>query len=261
MGRLAAVMAAMAFMTGCGLQERLLYYPDKTVPAEAAMAKRGIRFWPSRDGYRGFIGTAPDGKAKATVIIFHGNAATAADRGYYTEPLRRLGYRVILAEYPGYGARDGKLGEQSFVEDARETVLLVEETFGRPIFLLGESLGGAVAASALGAGVEAQGLILVTPWEKLESVAREKFPWLPVRFFLADPYDTAANLRKFPGPVAVVVAARDEVIPPRHAEALFDGFAGLKRMWRVAGAGHNDWALHFPDTSWREMMKFLEDGS
>jgi hypothetical protein len=41
------------------------------------------------------------------MIIFHGNAGSARDRLYYIEPLERLGYRIILAEYPGYEARAG----------------------------------------------------------------------------------------------------------------------------------------------------------
>ena len=78
-----------------------------------------------------------------------------------------LGYRVLLAEYPGYGARKGELSEETFVRDAKETLRVASERYGGPLYLLGESLGCAVAAAAAkDSPVEIDGLILITPWEK-----------------------------------------------------------------------------------------------
>lgn len=255
------VMVLMSMIVaGCGLQDKLLYYPGRHVPSDSELARAGMRFWPQgRAGYRGFIGILPEGRAKGTVIVLHGNAATASDRDYYLQPLRRLGYRVVLSEYPGYGGRSGKLGEKSFVSDARETIRLAGEMYGRPIWLLGESLGGAVAASAVReAGVRVDGVIPVTPWDTLESVAKEKYPFLPVRLLMTDRYDTVANLSSFSGPLAVVAAERDEIIPPHHAQKLYQSFPGRKRMWTILAAGHNDWPYHITDVTWKEVMEFLD---
>ena len=254
------MLLASLFM-GCSLQERLLYYPERHVPSDSELGRIGMSFWPAgREQYRGFIGTPPAGKAKGTVIVLHGNAATAAERLYYLEPLRRLGYRVVLAEYPGYGAREGKLSEASFVRDARETIRLTAEMYGQPLYVLGESLGGAVAASAVReAGVNLNGLILVTPWDTLESVAKEKLPLLPVRLLMTDRYDTVANLRSFKGPVAVVAAERDDIIPLHHAQELYRALNVPKRFWTISGAGHNDWPDFMSDGSWKEIMKFLSE--
>ncbi|SNB46303.1 alpha/beta hydrolase [Geobacter sp. DSM 9736] len=243
---------------GCSFQDRLLYYPDRSVPGDAELASLDMRFWPGgRDGYRGFLSAAPEPSA-GTVIIFHGNAATAADRTYYLEPLRRLGYRVLLAEYPGYGGREGKLGEESFVRDASETIRLAAQMYGRPLYLLGESLGGAIAPSAARtAGVSVEGMVLVTPWATLEKVAKEKFPWLPVRLLMGDRYDTVSNLREFRGRVAVVEAERDTIIPPHHARELYRTFPGRKMMWTIRGADHNDWPAFITDRNWGEIMEFL----
>jgi len=46
---------------------------------------------------------------KGTVTVFHGNAGPAAGREFYLQALAPLNYRVILAEYPGYGGRTGTL--------------------------------------------------------------------------------------------------------------------------------------------------------
>ena len=93
------------------------------------------------ESYRDFVSPLEPQKARGTIIVFHGNAGSALDRSYYVHALGRLGYRVILAEYPGYGSRSGKPGENQFTADAVETVGRAAKQFGHPLFLLGESLG------------------------------------------------------------------------------------------------------------------------
>ena len=256
-GVLALALATAA--AGCGLQKKMLYYPDHHLPSAAQLAAHHLRFWPEgQQNYRGFAGTAPAVPGKGTIIVFHGNAGTAADRAYYVQALLPLGYRVILAEYPGYGARQGDPAESILVNDAGETLRLARELYAGPIYLLGESLGcGVAAAAAKQAGNAVDGIILITPWDDLLSVAKAKFPWLPVRLFLSDTYDSAANLAAFHRPVAVIAAERDQVIPVAHAEALYRSLTGTKRMWTVEKAGHNDWPLAVDTAWWREITDFV----
>jgi hypothetical protein len=173
--------------------------------------------------------------------------------------LGTLGYRVILAEYPRYGGRKGELGEKAFVNDASETVRLAFEKYGGPLFVLGESLGcGVAAAIAKETSVKIDGIVLITPWDTLASVAQSKFPFLPVRLFLKDKYDNINNLRSFKGRIAVVGAGRDEVIPIGHAKDLYHSLSGTsKRMWTIQGVGHNDWPISTDTSWWKEIMDFV----
>ena len=124
-------------LCGCNLQRNMLYYPSTYLPSQASLSAYNVQFWPSdSNDYRGFISTLQASGVKGTIIIFHGNAGTAADRVYYVKALTHLGYRVILAEYPGYGGRKGELGEGPFVHDAKETLRIASEKYGAPIFLL-----------------------------------------------------------------------------------------------------------------------------
>ncbi len=247
-------------LIGCNLQYSMLYYPDASVPSEAELAARHLRFWPSGpDGYRGFIGTRESGNSRGTIIVFHGNAGTAADRAYYVSALGSMGYRVILAEYPRYGKRTGELGEKSFVSDGKASVRLASARYGAPLFLLGESLGCAVAAGvAADASLRIDGLLLITPWDTLLAVAKSHFRYLPVGLFLKDRYDNGANLKAFPGRIAVVGAESDDIVPVRHAHELYRSLPGPKRMWTLKGVGHNDWPAVVDLPKWREFMDFLE---
>jgi pimeloyl-ACP methyl ester carboxylesterase len=242
------------------LQYRLLYYPSSSMPPEESVRAGNLELWQSSGtDYRGLVATNQPGPCKGTFIVFHGNGGTAADRRFYPDVLGAHGYRVILAEYPMYGGRKGELGERAFVADGIETVRLAFEEYGGPLYILGESLGSGVAAAVAGeASVKVDGIVLITPWDTLESVAKSKFPFLPVRLLLKDKYDSIENLRSFKGKIAVVGAGRDEIIPVTHAGNLFDSLPGsAKRMWTVEGAGHNDWYMHTNSSWWEDIIGFV----
>lgn len=260
--RTATIALGVLAMTGCNLQYHMLYYPSPYLPSAAEMAANQIDFWPAAPAdYRGFIGTTEIGKVKGTVVVFHGNAGTAADRAYYIKPLGSLGYRVILAEYPGYGRRSGHLGEKSFVSDAQATIRLAAETYAEPLFLLGESLGCGVAAGvASDASLRIDGIVLITPWDTLTAVAKSLFPWLPVGLLMKDKYDSIAYLKSFTGPVSVIGAEHDEILPIKHARALYESLGTRKRMWTLKGAGHNNWPMAVDIPKWREFMDFVGEG-
>ena len=141
------LMVAAEILSGCNIQYRLLYYPSSSAPSEESLKADHIKPWPSSTDYRGFIATNEVGHTNGTIIVFHGNGGTAADRAFYVKALGPLGYRVILAEYPRYGGRKGELGEKAFVNDASETIRLAFVKYGEPLLVLGESLGCGVAAA------------------------------------------------------------------------------------------------------------------
>jgi pimeloyl-ACP methyl ester carboxylesterase len=252
------LIAVLAYL-GCNLQNQMLYYPSSHVPSPESLAQDRIKFWPSAlDGYRGFIGIFPAANIKGTMVVFHGNAGTAADRTYYVHALSPLGYRVILAEYPGYGARKGELDETTLVNDAKETVRLAADQYGSPVFLLGESLGCAIAAAvAREAPVKIGGVILITPWDTLHSVAKGHYPWLPVGLFLKDKYDTVNNMKTFRGRTAIIGTEHDQIVPIRHAQSLYESISGKKKMWTIKGAGHNDWPDVVDRSWWKEITGFI----
>ena len=243
------------------LQDYFIYFPEKTDAKliEKAAKNRGLGIWPDNvESYRGFVSPLEPQKARGTVIVFHGNAGSALDRTYYVHALGRLGYRVILAEYPGYGSRAGKVGENQFTADAVETIRLAAEEFGHPVFLLGESLGcGVVCAAVAQSDIPIEAVGLITPWDSLLNVARDKYWFLPVRWMLKDRYDNVANLADYRGPVAVIIAAQDEIIAPRLAKRLYESLPGPKRRWTFPNAGHNSWPSGPQEPWWGEMMGFL----
>jgi len=236
-------------------QDRWLYFPDRAKLDEVVSTR--LRAWPTPEDFRGLL-AEPAGPARGTAIVFHGNAGHAGHREYYAAALTRLGLRVILAEYPGYGPRDGELGEQSLVADAERTIALAHRLYGDPLLLIGESLGaGVVAAASASQRDSVAALMLITPWDRLESVAGFHYPWLPVQWLLRDRYDSVAHLASLGRRVLVVVAERDSIVPARFGSALYHALPEPKRLTLVKAADHNDWLGRVDDAWWRNAIAYL----
>lgn len=243
------------------LQDQMLYPAGKTSTQQARnrYARLGIAPWPKEvPCHQGYLAQVEDRKSRGTVIVFHGNAGTALDRTYYSEALNRLGFRVILAEYPGYGCRAGKHGEKSFVLDGILTVSSAAEQFGGPVFLVGESLGAGVAAAVCAEIPDlVRGIAMITPWDSLADLAQKKFWYLPARYIVKSEFDSVSNLEDYNGPKAVLLAAEDSIIPPEHALRLYDSLSQPKSLWKFEGADHNSWPWQSEEAWWEEMMGFL----
>jgi pimeloyl-ACP methyl ester carboxylesterase len=245
-------------------QDFFIYHPSRSTPETIAQLaqNKNLRIWPDTiDTYRGFLSEGKSGKSRGTIVVFHGNAGNALNRLYFTTALNRLDYRVLLAEYPGYGARSGKTGEPQFTADAVETIRRVFKEFGPPIFLLGESLGcGVVCAAVAKTNAPIQGVALITPWDTLPNLAQDQYWFLPARWLVKDRFDNVANLANYRGPVAVILAGQDKIIPNRLTHRLYETLPGAKQLWTFAEAGHNSWPSGSNEPWWAEMMNFLQQG-
>lgn len=257
----------MGFMTMS--QDRLLYLPDPTPPTPANLklsAGRPLALWPPATGlaFRGYVRAGTESAvgaetpSRGTVLVFHGNAGSARDRAFYLRALEPLGLRVLLAEYPGYGGRPGDLSEASLVADARETLRLARRHFGEPLWVLGESLGAAVAAqTAADPAGPASGLLMITPWDNLPDLAQSIYWYLPARWLVRDAYDSRAALQGYPGPVAMLIAGRDEIVPPAQSQRLFQALTEPKRLWVFPEADHNTWPASSNPAWWAEVWNWL----
>jgi len=243
------------------LQNRLLYYPTREQLPD--YVPEGLKAWPeaipSAEPILGLVAPADNPQTtRGTVIVFHGNAGHAGHRGYYARQLSPLGFRTILAEYPGYGPRSGKPDESTLVDDAVAIVELAHATYGDPLWLIGESLGAGVAAAAA-ARTEpmVKGMVLITPWNRLEAVASHHYPWLPVRWLLQSRYDSVQALELFNGPKLILLASNDRIVPASLGRDLYTQLPQPKKLIELTDAGHNDWIRYAPTALWRDTMQWL----
>ena len=244
---------------GCAWQRRLIYFPTKFDGrvAEQMAAKEGFQPWRNKAGE--IIGWKLPASASPTgsVLVVHGNAGCALNRGYIAGPIHEAASRdVYVLEYPGYGARSGSPGMKSFLAAGEEAFALLPDQL--PIHLVSESLGaGVVSHLAKVHGSRVSGLMMFAPYNNLASVGQRQMPFLPVRLILRDRFNPAEWLKDYRGPVSILLAGADEVIPSDLGRKLHDEYAGPKRVQVIEGARHNDIAEQSPEW-WKDVFAFWQ---
>jgi alpha-beta hydrolase superfamily lysophospholipase len=89
---------------------------------------------------------------KATIVFQPGSGAHARFYFLLGGLLARRGYDVLAVDRPGHGLSEGPRGDCSVEEAiavAAASVALARERFGRPVVLMGSSLGGLLTVFAL----------------------------------------------------------------------------------------------------------------
>ena len=193
----------------------------------------------------------PDGARLAAVRL------PAADRGGYSRPLI-LGFGgnawnaeamallphglipdhdIVVAYYRGYRPSSGRPSAAKIMADALTVHRRVAEPPG--VIAVGFSIGSGIAAH-LAAERSLAGLVLVTPFDSLTTLARHHYPWAPVRLLLRHQIETADLLRRVETATAVITAERDTIVPAARSRPVIEAAQHLVYCAVVPGAGHND---------------------
>jgi pimeloyl-ACP methyl ester carboxylesterase len=158
------------------------------------------------------------GGQRALVLGFGGNGWDAQSTALYLHAAFP-NHDVAAFHYRGYPPSEGRPSAAALQADA--AVILDSLTGGRdgPVVAVGVSLGAGVAAH-LAALRDLDGVILLTAYDSLTEVARDVFPWAPVRLLFRHPMDPATDLARSTVPVALISASHDHVIPAARTQAL-----------------------------------------
>lgn len=237
------LVAYVLFVTAVALgQRRLTFFPTVLDVREAEELAPRAGFEPWRDAAGVLHGwrMRPSAEPLGSVLVVHGNAGCALDRGYLAEPLRdALPIDVFVLEYPGYGPRPGSPSMASFLAAAEAAFDALPPD--RPVHLVGESLGsGPVAHLARVRGARVRGMTLFAPFDDLARVGQSAFPILPIGLVLRDRFRPSRWLKDVRAPLIVVLAERDEVVPMRFGRQLYEDYGGPKGLQVLADRGHND---------------------
>lgn len=237
------------------LQDRLLFPrwaigPASPLPASAQIIEFGTS---SGDKLIGLHLRPDDGPPSepGLVLGFGGNAWSANDLALHLHSLFP-DREVVAFHYRGYAPSTGDPSARAILDDAIAIHdHIVASLRPRSISIVGISLGAGPAAH-LAKARQVEGLILVTPFDTLEALAREHYAWLPVRLLLRHRMDVAGDLASVTAPVAVISAGDDAIVPPKRTEAARSAARSLIGAWVIAGARHND---IFDSAEYRRSMR------
>lgn len=247
-------------LPGCsGLASRLVLYPSNE-PITASGEERSIECdeLPGGQVQVFSLEIGEPGEVDLHVIAFSGNAARAEWTPAYVaellEPWRRereLRIEILAVQYPGYGAsaRSGDASLSGCAAAGRAAYRwLRERAGGRPVWVLGTSIGSTVALHLAAEPSVAlpDGLIVEKPpslrtlilgrngWWNLWLIAAPVWWGIPRS---ADADRSAAAARPVPG--LFIVATQDRTIRPGDQRKIAGAYRGPKRILEAA-CDHND---------------------
>ena len=182
-------------------------------------------------------GEGADGRAP-TLLGFGGNAWNAEAVALHLHGLFP-GRDVAAFHYRGYAPSTGRPSAEALLADSVWIFDSLRQAHAREgVVAVGFSIGAGVAAY-LARHRPAAGLVLVTPFDSLEALARDLYWWVPAGPLLRHRMPTIDFVRGAPAPTALIVAERDTIVPARRSVALRAAIENL--VFEAAiDAGHND---------------------
>lgn len=215
-------------------QDTMLYFPEQTPFADCGDLSLAERV--SMDGTRGYF--FQNGTSTKLAVLYHGNAGRACDRAFYQTALTHAGYSWIMVEYTGYAGDGKKPTTKGILEDVLHVTAWVNEQKFSHIAVIGESIGvGPASYHAYLGGADK--LVLITPFERLSTVAQDYYSLYPIALLLEDDFDNSTWARSAKS-VFIIYGAKDTIIPAKHARALFSALPEEHKQLREINGDHND---------------------
>jgi pimeloyl-ACP methyl ester carboxylesterase len=212
-------------------QRDLLYFPS----APVAHSYETITL--TNQGEQIAITVTNPGKEKALLYWGGNGEAVAAGAAIFEKELPD--YSTYLVDYRGYGRSTGIPTEAGILSDA---LALYDRINGshQAVSLFGRSLGSGVACF-VAAEREVDRLILITPYDSVESIARDRYPIFPLSLMIKDKYDSLSRVPHIKAKTIILIAENDTMIPKRHAYHLAEQFPEDQiTVHEIHGSHHNN---------------------
>ncbi len=257
----AGLLLYLLICTACAaFQRRLIYFPPKFTSEQVDQLAQSAQLERWRDSTGQAIGMkrlSPKHPAAGRVLVVYGNGSCATGCAHYADVIQDVAaFDVYILEYPGYADRPGSPSQKNLFRAADGAFQLLATN--APVYLVGESLGTGVASYLAGTHPDqVAGVVLLGAYNRLTDVAQAHLPLLPVRLLLVDRFPSEDYLRNYHGPVAVLVAGQDQVVPEKFGRQLYDKYSGPKRLWEFPLDDHGT-IMFRPPNVWKQIFEFLE---
>jgi uncharacterized protein len=236
------------------MQERITFpAPRAQVPDPAAVLGYGQRIeLRMHDGTR-LVGwylraanpaaaKGGEGAAKTPGLLwFYGNGETIGTIWQIIREFRPKNGALLVVDYPGYGASDGRTSEAGIYEAgdlAYDALRARPDVDPQRIYVYGRSLGSAVATH-VAATHHVAGLILESPFTSARAMAAlhyRIFPRALVRLRL----DNLGTIASVHCPILIFHGTSDGLVPEWMGRQVAAAAGGPVELVEIQGADHND---------------------
>lgn len=274
MMRLLAALTLLLCLTGCS---SLLFYPEPGLPFTPERAKLEYRdiTLTSADGLKlhgWWLPAKPGVAVKGTVLHLHGNGGNLAWHLGGSWWLPEQGYQVLLVDYRGYGLSEGAPSLPAIYQDVDAAFKWLDqapEVQGKPLVVLGQSLGGALAIHYLVEHPERQVQLKAIVLDGVPASYRDvgryalSTSWLtwplqvPLSWLVPDADSAIDSLPRLTGvPKLIYHSIDDPIVPLSNGIRVYQA-APPPRVLQLTRGGH---VQTFADPTWRRvMLRYLDD--
>ena len=270
-GTLLLVAGVAAIATGplSSIAAARLLTPERNPPTLAAPAgcvER--RFTGDTGALTGWHCQAGTTNHRGTIVFLHGIAGNRDSAAGVVDRFLPLGFNVIAYDARAHGSSSGDLCTYGYHEkyDLRR---IIAEIGASRVFLIGHSLGAAVALQAAAIEPAVRGVVAVSTFADLRTIATERDDVRGLPSWLVEwgitqvertgnfdvdatsPLRAAASINV---PVLLIHGAEDRRPPPAHSERVLAALRGDKELVVVPGAGHFDVLGH---ETWSRIEQWL----
>ncbi|WP_248794665.1 alpha/beta hydrolase [Pseudomonas sp. MWU13-2105] len=273
--RILGMLCLLLTLGGCS---SLLFYPDPGLPFtpdKAHLEYRDVTLT-SADGLRlraWWLPVKAGVAVKGTVLHLHGNGGNLSGHLGGSWWLPEQGYQVLMLDYRGYGVSEGEPSLPAVYQDidaAFDWLQKAPEVQGKPLVVLGQSLGGALVVHYL---VERhpeyqsrlKALVLDGVPASYRLVGRDALAssWLtwplqiPLSWLLPDGDSAIKAMPRLNGVPKLIFHSLDDPIVPLANGILLYQAAPPPRVLQLTRGGH---VQTFGDPTWRRvMLRYLDD--
>jgi len=158
---------------------------------------------------------------KNSIILFGGNAQIIANRApSYIETFPN--HTIYLVNYRGYGGSSGMPEEQGLYSDALHIYDKIKAKHNA-VSVIGRSLGTGVA-SYVASKRDITKLVLITPYDSIENIAKFRYPIFPISFILEDKFNSVGRVNTIKANTLIILAENDKIIPLENSQRLINQF-------------------------------------
>ncbi len=198
---------------------------------------------------RGFSYAGSD-PAMPTLLFFEGDRGRDGACDAFFRAIAKLGPRVVVFDYRGYGFSAGTPDVSTFESDGLRIFDSLSAGGTSRVAVMGYSLGTGIATS-IALRRTTVGLLLASPFASAKEVlpvymSALSVPARDVRYVMpsygfAELTDNAKRVAKTQVPLLVIHGSDDTIVPVAQGREVFEASrAATKRMVEVLGARHDD---------------------
>jgi len=261
-------------LSGCS---EFLFYPERGLPLtpdKAHLAWRDVTLT-AADGTRlnaWFLPAKPGVPVKGTVLHLHGNGGNMAWHLAGSWWLPEQGYQVLLVDYRGYGRSEGEPSLPAVYQDidaAFDWLNAAPEVQSKPLVVLGQSIGGALAVHYLSEHPQQRARVKALVLDGVPASYREmarytlSTSWLtwpikrPLSWVIPDGDSAINGMPQLKGTPMLLFQSLDDTLVPLHNGISLYQAAPLPRVLQLTRGPH---VQTFGDPTWREVMvRYLDD--